>query len=393
VDARSFDLDQHVRELPLEPPAGEAELVAAIESLRRQRLVASRPMWEMWFLTGLPDRRVGLFVKLHHTIADGIAAMTTLTTFLDPSPMAEVVPPRAWAPAPVPSTGELIEDGLGRSVRAMAARISMLARPGDTVRRMRAAWPAVREIVAEEPANETSLDRMVGPDRNLAFIHSDFRAVRRIGRTFDATVNDVLLAMTASGLRALIHSRSEPVDDTTVRIYVPVSLRHRLRGVQEGNRIAQMAVPLRLGEDDPVRRLTAIAAETASRKARMRTSLGALLFGGPFVRRLMLWAVLRQRVNATSASIPGPRSPLYLAGSRALDVFPVLPLVANEPLGVGAMSYAGRWNIGVTADREAFPDVDVLVAGMREELRALSDVAHVPLPDEPGLLAVPIAQG
>ena len=70
----------------------------------------------------------------------------------------------------------------------------------------------------------------------------------------------------------------------------------------------------------------------------------------------MLVAVIRQRVNVTSANIPGPEVPLYLAGARVLEVSPVLPLVANEPLGVGALSYAGAFNIGVVADRDAFPD-------------------------------------
>jgi diacylglycerol O-acyltransferase / wax synthase len=77
VDAPTFDLTRHVRELPLEPPAGESEMLAAVEQLLRQRLDPSRPLWEMWFLTGLPERRVGLFVKIHHTIADGMAAMAT----------------------------------------------------------------------------------------------------------------------------------------------------------------------------------------------------------------------------------------------------------------------------------------------------------------------------
>jgi hypothetical protein len=80
---------------------------------------------------------------------------------------------------------------------------------------------------------------------------------------------------------------------------------------------------------------------------------------------------MRQRVNMTSASIPGPRRPLYLAGARVLEVFPVLPLIANEALGVGAVSYAGTFNVGITADSEAYPDIEVLRAGMRDELHAL----------------------
>ena len=88
---------------------------------------------------------------------------------------------------------------------------------------------------------------------------------------------------------------------------------------------------------------------------------------------------MRQRVNVTTASIAGPTEPLSLCGARVLEVFPVLPLIANEPLGVGALSYAGQFAIGVIADRDAYPDLDVFMAGAREELRAIGVPAD-PLP-------------
>jgi diacylglycerol O-acyltransferase / wax synthase len=372
VDAPTFDLSQHVRELPLEPRAGEPELLAAVEHLQRQRLDPSRPLWQMWFLTGLSGRRVGLFVRIHHTIADGMAAMTTIATFLDPTPGAPAIAPAPpWRSSPWPSARALLADNLGRRLRALGRTVSVLAGPRPTVRRLRAAWPAIRELLAEEPATKTSLDRMVGPDRRLALIRTGLDAVREVGRAHDATVNDVLLAATAGGLRTLLQSRGEAVDDTTVRIYVPVSLRRRLRGVQQGNMIAEMAVPIHLGEADPSRRFEQIASETTERKARTRTNLGALMVGGGIGRRLLLLAVMRQRVNVTSASIPGPRVPLFLAGARVLEVFPVLPLIANEPLGIGALSYAGALTIGIAADREVYPDLDVLTTAMRDELRGL----------------------
>jgi diacylglycerol O-acyltransferase / wax synthase len=90
--------------------------------------------------------------------------------------------------------------------------------------------------------------------------------------------------------------------------------------------------------------------------------------------------VVRQRVNVTTASIPGPEAPLYLAGARTPEVFPVLPLIANEPLGVGALSYAGTFAIGVVADQDARPDPDVFTAAMRDDLHALG-------------VATPIAEG
>ncbi|HEY8953420.1 MAG TPA: WS/DGAT domain-containing protein [Candidatus Dormibacteraeota bacterium] len=80
----------------------------------------------------------------------------------------------------------------------------------------------------------------------------------------------------------------------------------------------------------------------------------------------------RQRVNVTTADLPGPEIPLYLAGARLLELFPLLPLIGKVSLGVGAISYAGQFNIAAVADRDACPDIDVFVAGVRNELRALS---------------------
>jgi WS/DGAT/MGAT family acyltransferase len=371
VDAPTFDLSHHVRLLPLEPPAGEAELLAAVEQILRHRLDPGRPLWEMWLLPGLPDRQVGLFVRIHHAIGDGMAAMATLASLLETGRDLPPVAALAWAPAPWPSALALLADDMARRVRGIARGLAALARPRATLRGMRAAWPAIREILAEEPATRTSLDRTVGPGRSLALIRTSLGSVKAVGRVHDATVNDVLLAATAAGLRTLLQRRGEPVEEATVRIYVPVSLRRRLRGRQQGNLIAQMAVPLRLGQPDPAHRLADIAAETGKRKARVRTSLSNLMVGGAIGRRLMLLAVMRQRVNATSASIPGPKEPLYLAGARILEVFALLPLVANEPLGVGALSYSGALTIGIAADRDAYPDLDVVVSAMLGDLEAL----------------------
>jgi diacylglycerol O-acyltransferase / wax synthase len=371
ADVREFDLSAHVHELPLEPPIGEAELLAAVEQLRRQPLESSRPMWEMWFLTGLPDGRVAWFVKLHHTMGDGMAAMTTIAALLDRRPL----PPRGTAPAwrrrRMPLASELVADNLRRRIDGLGGRLRTLARPGNSLHKALAAWPAIRELLAEQPATKTSLDRMIGLDRNLAVIRTSLDAVRSVGRSHGATVNDVLLAATAAGLRSLLQRRGEPVDGTTIRVYVPVSLRRRLRGAQQGNLIAQMAVPLHLGEGTPELRLRRIAAETARRKARLRMSLGALMHGGALGRRLMLALVMRQRVNLATTSIPGPKRALYLAGAPVLEVFPIVPLVANEPLAVGALSYAGTLSIGIVADRDTFPDVDVFTSAARDELAAL----------------------
>jgi diacylglycerol O-acyltransferase len=385
ADARGFDLTAHVHELPLDPPGGEPELLAAVERLRRQPMEPSHPMWEMWLLTGLPDGRVAWFVKLHHTMGDGMAAMTTIVALLDREAHAPVGDPPAWRPRRMPLDSELVADNLRRRIAGMAGIARTLIRPGSGIRQALTAWPAIRELLAERPATKTSLDRIIGVDRSLAVIRAGRGEVRAVGRSHGGTANDVILAATAAGLRALLLRRGEPVEGTTMRVYVPVSLRRRLRGPQQGNLIAQMAVPLWLGETDPDRQLRQIAAETARRKQRFRVSLAALMHGGPIGRRLMLALVMRQRVNLTATSIPGPKRPLFLGNAQVLEVVPILPLVANEPLGVGALSYAGQLAIGIVADREVLTDVEVFTGAARDELTALG----VPL--LPSRQAAPVA--
>jgi diacylglycerol O-acyltransferase / wax synthase len=136
-----------------------------------------------------------------------------------------------------------------------------------------------------------------------------------------------------------------------------------------------MVVPLPIGVSDSIQRLHQIAAETARRKARSRSSLGKLPTRG-IARRAMLRLNDRQRVNVTSADLPGPEIPLYLAGARLLEVFPVLPLIGKVSIGVGAMSYAGQFNITAVADRDAYPDIDVFAAGVHDELHALDVKLH-----------------
>jgi hypothetical protein len=226
------------------------------------------------------------------------------------------------------------------------------------------------EIIAGRPLPATSLDRLVGPDRNLALIRSSLKLIKGVAHTSDATVNDVLLTVTAGGLRALLNARGESVEGV-LRIYVPVSLHQEPRAQARGNLIGQMVVPLPIGVSDPVLRLRLIAKDTGQRKATSRPSLGMVPHRG-IAGRAFLKLLARQRVNVNSADIPGPEAPLYFAGSRLLEVFPMVQLIGKVSLAVGAISYAGQFNIMVVADRDAYPDADIFVAGVQDELRALA---------------------
>ena len=119
VDAASFDIADHVRAFPLAAPAGQAELLAVCEQLRRRRLDRSRPPWQAWFLPGLAGGRVGVFLRMHHAMADGVAGVAAFGALFDPAAEAPALAARPWTPAPAPSARELLGDNARRRARGL----------------------------------------------------------------------------------------------------------------------------------------------------------------------------------------------------------------------------------------------------------------------------------
>jgi diacylglycerol O-acyltransferase / wax synthase len=364
VDARSLDLSWHVRTVPVPAPGGEAELLLTVERLRRRRLDRSRPLSEMWFLTGLPQGRTGLFVKVHHVVADGVARVALLASLLGADPFAA-----DRTPVPVPSSRDLFMDNLRRRWWELAHALRPLVRPRRTLWALRSVWPAGREILAGERAPRTSVNRPIGMGRRLAVVRGRLDVMKEVAHANDATVNDVLMTVIAGGLHDLLNARGERADDLVPRAYVPVSL----HGEQaQGNRGGMMIVPLPLGVTDPVHRLRLIAAETVERRRLSRLSGGASLRNG-LLQRVFLKVMARQRwANVYVANVPGPLARLHLAGGSLLELFPVVPLIGNVTLGIGALSYAGQLNLTIVADEDACPDIDVFVEGIRGTLRSLT---------------------
>jgi hypothetical protein len=168
------------------------------------------------------------------------------------------------------------------------------------------------------------------------------------------------------------------VDGLVLRAFVPVSLHREQPGQARGNLDGAMIVPLPIGEADPVRRLGLIAAETAQRKKKSRPPSGTLFRNAAIQRAFLRYAHRQRFMNVYIANVPGPPVPLYLAGALLAEVFPVVPLMGNIPLGIGALSYAGQFNITVLADRDGCPDAEIFTAALRT---SLDDLAKpVPMP-------------
>src|SRR5215468_8873578 len=177
-------------------------------------------------------------------------------------------------PSPIPAPSRLLADNLRRRRNELGRGWSGLAHPGRTARKARRALPAWREVLTERPAPHTSLNRPVGTGRRLAIIRSGLDVTKQIAHAHSATVNDVVLAAVAGGLRQLLASRGEDVQHLVQRAMVTISLHDEQPGQAHGNKPGWMMVPLPLGEPDPARRLELITAQTAARKHKDRPQAG-----------------------------------------------------------------------------------------------------------------------
>jgi diacylglycerol O-acyltransferase / wax synthase len=81
--------------------------------------------------------------------------------------------------------------------------------------------------------------------------------------------------------------------------------------------------------------------------------------------------------------VPGPQFPMYLAGAEMVETYPVPPLQPGFGVAVGVTSYDGGVYYGITADRDALPDIDVFGQCVRESLDELVDSASDSRPRAP----------
>ena len=379
VDAPSFDIADHVRVREVAAPGDEARLLQTCQELASRRLDPARPLWELWLLPGLPERRVGALLRLHHAFADGAAALAAFGALLDLSADAPTPVASPWTPAPIPTERELLRDNLRRRRQELARGWSGLTQPRRTLREARRTWPAWREVLTERRAPRTSLNHPVGTDRRLAIVRSRLDLTKQIAHANKAKVNDVVLAAVAGGLRELLASRGKDVRGLVQRAMVTISLHEEQPWDAQGNKPGWMMVPLPLGEPDPVRRLERIATETAARKNEARPQAGSGIFRFIAFQRVWYRLFPRQRsVNLVVTNAPGPPVALYLAGARLLELFPMMPTMGNLTLVVAVVSYEGQLNLTAVADRDGCPDVEVFAQGVRSALDDLARSVLVP---------------
>ncbi|MDQ7910404.1 wax ester/triacylglycerol synthase family O-acyltransferase [Phytohabitans sp. ZYX-F-186] len=364
VDDPAFDLDRHVLRALAPPPGDEAALLRLAARLMRGVLDRRYPLWRIWVVTGLAGGQVAVVVKLHHVLADGLAAIQLVLSTVGAVPADGPGADRQWLPAPAPTWGELVAD---RARGCLAALRRRPRRPSPARR------DGLRTFAALRHAARLSLNAPVGPRRRLAVLRIDLAEAKRVAHRHGGKVNDVVLSLATGGVRSLLHARGEPVKGLSLHTTVAMSLRTPGQEAEGGNRAGGVVVRLPAGEADPRVRLTLVAAESArAKRGQPPTAGNALLV---WLARLGLAGYLSRHqhmVHFVESNIAGPPAPVQALGAPVLDVVPIGNLAGNLGVSFLALSYAGRLVITVQADADRFPDLPVLVAGIRREWAVLN---------------------
>jgi diacylglycerol O-acyltransferase / wax synthase len=421
VDDPDFDLDAHVRRIGVPEPGGLVELCAVAAEVAGRRLDRSRPLWELWIVDGLEDGRVGIITKIHHACIDGVSGAELLVHLLDLEPS----PPPGADPAPftgeaLPSSWELAARSLPllplAQVRALRAVRSTIA----GVRRKREAAQAIASsddeaTTADEPGATTpgtddpdalaapastqplraprvSFNGPVSSRRALAVADLPLDLVQQVRHTLGVTVNDVLLAITATALARYLAGRGEH-PDRPLLAYVPVSVRTEA-GEGFGNALSGMFVSLATDLDDPVDRVRAMSMATTRAKASQK-AMGSTLFEewttvtAPALPALASRAYMQLRLthrhaplfNVMISNVPGPPFPLYLAGARLDSVSAVAPLIDGMGMYIGLVSYCGTVSCSVGVCPDLVPDPWAVTRHLRPALEELvAATAPAPTP-------------
>jgi diacylglycerol O-acyltransferase / wax synthase len=382
VDDAHFNLEYHVRHTALPRPGDDPQLKRLVARIMSQQLDRSKPLWEIWLAEGLAHDGFALISKTHHCLIDGISGADIMSVLLDTGLDPPAIEAQPWHPAPEPSQEELIVDALAERLTSPAEVIRTIQTAAmdrhNVVNRVLESAKALGAFIGNSfAAPPSSLNQPVGPHRRFETVLVELDSFKRIKNSFGGTVNDVVLAVVAGGLRSLLEARREPVDGVQFRAMVPVSVRADQERGALGNRIAALWATLPVAEPDPVARLREVQrvmedvkASDQAVGAQVLTTLSE--YAPPTILAQAARLIARQRAfNLVVTNVPGPQFPLYCLGREMKEVYPVLPLSENTTLGVALFSYNGSVGFGLLGDYDSAPDIGVLAEGIEKSLAEL----------------------
>ena len=388
VDDPHFDLEYHVRAIALPAPGTDKQLAEQVQRLHSRLLDRSRPLWEMYVITGLESGHTALYTKIHHAIIDGVSGAEILGLLLDLTPEIRPTPPGDPVPAGrTPSQLEMLGRGLLNlpryPIRAVRALPTVLPHLDETpFATLPGAGLIGRAIDAAEHlargdgnrvqrpsrhAPRTTFNGKISPHRRWVFGQLALGDFKEVKTAFGCTLNDVVVAVCAGAVRRWLVDHDElPAEPLVAQI--PVSVRTSEQVGTYGNRILLSSTTLYTNIADPAERLRRTSEALSVMKQRHKAVPATVLqdanhfippalFGRAARVTFSLARSTAPPWNLMISNVPGPQFPLYLAGARLVANYPVSVITDGTGLNITVQSYDGHLDFGILADRDQMPDL------------------------------------
>lgn len=373
-DMDTVDMSQHCQRRTV---SGDEfwRLIGELDALGLDR---SEPMWMSYLIDGLEDGRFAFYIKVHHTVIDGVAGFRMITDALSSDPKCRSMPPfyadhRDESAPPPASTGLVprLFAPLRSLVGTAATSVGLIGRvvTGEVSTVLDSL--VGHTTVLPFGAPYTRFNGRLGPERAVSAASWSKDRIQAVQQAAGVTGNDVVTAMVAGVVRRWLRDRGELPKQSLVAA-CPITVRdheHATANDQHGNMFGLWLCPLGTNLDDPVARMDLIHRSMSEGKnwVAKRGSAASLLTTAGSIAATVIFPLLpftpkiRTGYNLPISHVPGPAAEMYWNGAHIEEMYPVSTVYDGQTLNITTCSYADRVGFGYAAGREVVPDIDTLI--------------------------------
>jgi WS/DGAT/MGAT family acyltransferase len=391
-----FFIGNHVFHVELEAPGTEDQLRELVGHLVSGMLDRSKPLWEIYMISGLEGDRTGLFFKVHHCMVDGLSAVELFTTLMDLTPEVPPLPRKpVFDPPYLPPTGQLLIDSIRRDV---PHKLNVLGQIGQSVFQLGAVMADKEKrrkaligmsyllndnigLIKKLPINGTNSGKMM-----LSWVEFSLAEVRAIRSNRGASVNDVMLTVLGRALERYTRQIDDRNDQKFVRMLIPVNMRVENDRSPFGNRISVLPIDIPFGVDDPLEHLRQVTEYTnVMKQSSLSIGLDVVLSVPslmPSFAQPLVWAIAPTAFSVLAhtwcTNVAGPQIPVYILGHKMLHSYGFFPLNPSMGLACVVTSYNQRISMTLVTDSAIIPEPTDITQYMANAFTALRRAAKVP---------------
>lgn len=388
----SLDLDYHIRHSALPKPGRFRESFALVSRLHGTLLDRNRPLWEMHLIEGLPNRQFATYFKAHHCAIDGVGAMHLMSSMYSTNARSKVkVSPfsrEAYEVYKQQLAGTNPQRAKPKESEVRAVMDVLKNQLGGTVNVAKALRDSAnvwlgRNTTMAVPFHKipkSAVSTEITGARRFVAQSWPFERVRAMGRAYDGTLNDAVMAMCAGALRKHLQEQRD-LPKISLKAMAPVSVR-AAGDMDSANAVGMVIADLATNVRDPAKRFRTIKDSMDAAKAQLQQlSAGEIqaytaISQAPLLLTQLTGLASRFPAFSTVISnVPGPREKRYWNGARLDGMYPVSIPMDGSAVNFTLVSNNENLDFGIVACRKSVPHLQRLIDYMEESLVELEDAA------------------